>query len=271
MMDLEKVASSVPTDDETYLQPADGLLYCKRCHTARQSRIEIFGQVKIVPCICRCMDEKRKQEASASARAKEVDRLRKMGFSDILLKNQTFEADDKKNPEISKAMSNYVSKFTEFRKDGKGLLFYGPTGRGKTFSAACICNALIDEQKPCLMTQFSRLVNTISGMWEGRQEYIDSLARFDLVAIDDLGVERNTSFMSEYVSTIIDTLYRAKVPMIITTNLGLSQMVEEKDIKLARVYNRILERCLPIEFNGEDRRLEKARADYKQTKMILGL
>ena len=271
MLDLEKVASSVPTDDDTYIQPADGLLYCKHCHTPRQCKIDFLGQVKIVPCICRCMEEKRKNEAEAVKRRKEIDWLREEGFSDILQKNQTFEADDEKNPELSKAMRNYVSNFTELRTDGKGLLLYGPKGTGKTFFAACICNALIDKQRPCLMTQFSRLVNTISGMWEGKQDYIDSLARFDLVAIDDLGAERNTDFMNENVFTIVDTLYRARVPMIITSNLALSQMVDETDIKQARVYDRILERCLPIEFKGESRRLEKARQDYKQTRMILGL
>lgn len=271
MIDLEKIASNVPTDDDTYINQSNGLLYCIHCHTARQCRIEVFDRVRVVPCVCRCMKEAEENKAKEAARLKEVDRLRKAGFTDILLKNQSFAADDKKNPELTKAMQNYVSNFTQLSKEGKGLLLYGPKGTGKTFFAACICNALIEEQKPCLMTQFSRLVNTISAKWEGKQEYIDSLTQFDLVAIDDLGAERNTDFMSENVFSIIDTLYRAKVPMIITSNLALAQMVEETDIKQARVYDRILERCLPVEFKGESRRLDKARQDYKQMKNILGL
>ena len=270
MIDVDNLAELVPTDEDTYIK-ADGLQYCKRCHTARQSKIEIFGRVRIVPCLCRCMDEERKKEDEARARAKEIDRLRKMCYSDILLKSQTFEADDQPEAVQSKAARNYVENFQAMKEKGQGLLMYGNVGTGKTFLAACICNALVDKRVPCLMTTFTRLINTITGMWEGKQEYIDSLAGFDLVAIDDLGTERNTEFTNEYVFSIVDTLYRAKVPMVITSNLALGQMVNETDLRQKRVYDRIIERCTPIEFKGESRRITKARAEYKENKNILGI
>lgn len=43
----------------------------------------------------------------------------------------------------------------------KGLLLYGGVGTGKTFAAACIVNALIDTGRPCLMTNFARVLNTL--------------------------------------------------------------------------------------------------------------
>lgn len=270
---IDNLSSIVPTDSDTHTGD-DGLLYCNRCHTARQSRFELFGKIRTVNCLCQCMAEERDRLREEQKRQEYMTRVmsnRAVGFPDKELMNCTFDSDDGSMPVITHAMKAYVDNFNTFRKNGKGLLLYGDVGTGKTFFAACIVNALINKGYPCLMTNFSRLTNQIAGMWEGKQEYIDSLNMFSLVAIDDLGVERDTEYMNENVTTIIDSLYRAKVPMIITSNYTPKQLTESCEIRKKRVYDRMLERCHPVKVNGSSRRKEMGRNDFLETNKILGL
>ena len=270
---VDSLSAIVPTDEDTH-QGDDGLLYCNRCHTARQSRIELFGKVKVVNCLCKCMAEerdRREEERKQREYMTKVMSNRAVGFPDKELMNCTFDMDDGTTPQIANAMKAYVDNFSDFRKSGKGLLLYGDVGTGKTFCAACIVNALIDKGYPCLMTNFSRLTNQIAGMWEGKQEYIDSLSMFALVAIDDLGVERDTEYMNENVTTIIDSLYRAKVPMIITSNYTPKQLTDSVEIRKKRVYDRMLERCHPVMVNGVSRRKTAGRNDFAEMNKLLGL
>lgn len=270
---IDNLSSIVPTDSNTHTGD-DGLLYCNRCHTARQSRFELFGKIRTVNCLCQCMAEECDRLREEQKRQEYMTRVmsnRAVGFPDKELMNCTFDSDDGSMPVITNAMKAYVDNFNTFRKNGKGLLLYGDVGTGKTFFAACIVNALINKGYPCLMTNFSRLTNQIAGMWEGKQEYIDSLNMFSLVAIDDLGVERDTEYMNENVTTIIDSLYRAKVPMIITSNYTPKQLTESCEIRKKRVYDRMLERCHPVKVNGSSRRKEMGRNDFLETNKILGL
>ena len=268
---VRKADANIPMDD-TYEK--DGLLFCSKCHTARQKRIELFGAVNVVSCLCKCMndayveeEEKRKQDARLQA----IMEYRRDGFSDAEMRNSTFGRDDIKHPELTKAMQAYVENFNELRKDGKGLLLYGPVGTGKSFYAACVVNALIDRGYPCMMTKVTRLVDNVSGLWEDKQRYIDGLSRYALVVLDDLGVERNTEYMNEQVYGIIDSLYRAGVPMIVTTNNTPKQMSVVEDIGKQRIYDRLLERCHPIKVDGESRRREKGRDEYREVNRILGI
>lgn len=271
---FDMIAARVPTDDNVY-EGEDGLLYCKNCLTARQSRIDVFGRgIRVVNCLCKCMVEEREREEEQRRQQElmlKIKRFRDMGFADDELRSSTFATDDMAHPEITRAMQAYVENFKDFRENGKGLFLYGPVGTGKTFHAACIVNALIDKGIPCLMTDFSRLTNSINSSWSDKQEQIDSLTRFGLIAIDDLGVERDTEFMNESVTTIINNLYRAKVPLIITSNYAPKQLTDESEIRRRRVYDRLLERCHPIAVTGESRRKQKGRADYIVMKDILGV
>lgn len=270
---IDGIARRVPVDDETYTGD-DGLLYCSRCHTARQSRVELFGNIRVVPCICRCMveqmnrdeEEKRKREKDM-----ELRRFRELGFPDREMQRYTFAVDDGSMPKITEAMKAYVENFHKMRADGKGLLLWGDVGTGKTFYSACLVNALIDRGYPCLMTNFSRLTNQLSGMWDDKQDFIDGLGRFALIAIDDLGVERDTEYMNESVTTIIDTLYRNKTPLVITSNYTPKQLVEETEIRRRRVFDRLLERCYPIKVNAPSRRKQQGRDDLAEMKELLGV
>lgn len=252
----------------------DGLLYCGKCNTPKQCRVELFGKIRTPYCICKCrVDEieAEKKEQERQARLIRVKKLRSMGFPESEMHSWTFANDDNKNAKISKIALNYVENFEEMKKRGKGLLFYGTVGTGKTFSAACIANALIDRGIPCLMTNFARLVNTIHGMYDGKQQYIDGLNRFDLVVIDDLAAERDTEYMNEIVQNIIDCRYRAGLPTIVTTNLSAEEIKNPADVRKQRTYSRLLEMCIPIEVAGKDRRKEKLRHDYNELNDLLGL
>ena len=168
----------------------------------------------------------------------------------------TFEKSEE--TEHLKMAKNYVRHFDDFRTDGKGLLLYGTVGTGKSHMAACIANALIDEGFRVLMSSF-----------EGRQEYINSLNKYTLLIIDDLGAERKSDYMQEQVFNIIDARCRSGLPMIITSNLTMTELTEPTDIMCSRIYDRILERCHPLEVMGTSRRIEKGRKEFKQTKMLL--
>lgn len=252
----------------------DGLLYCGKCNTPKQCKVELFGKIRTPFCICKCRVEEleaEKREAERQERLIRIRKLRNMGFPESEMHSWTFAADDRKNDKISKIAMNYVENFEEMKKRGKGLLLYGTVGTGKTFASACIVNALIDRGVPCLMTNFARLVNTIHGMYDGKQQYIDGLNRFDLVVIDDLAAERDTEYMNEIVQNIIDCRYRAGLPTIITTNLSAEEIKNPVDVRKQRTYSRLLEMCIPVEVVGKDRRKEKLRQDYNELNDLLGL
>lgn len=267
----KKTEETNPNQQSDYIGE-DGLLYCGLCHTKKQCKVNIFGREDIVYCKCKCYMEAREAERAAelkAEKARHIQKLRHLGFPDQEMQKWTFDVDDGKNAEMTQLAKNYVKAFDEWKKQGKGLLFFGSVGTGKTFISACIANALIDKGYSCLVTNFARLVNTIQGMFDGKQEYIDSLNRFDLLVIDDLASERNTEYMNEIVFNIIDSRYRSGLPLIITTNLTGEELKKPAEISKQRIYSRLFEMCLPIEVAGDDRRKQKLREDYDRMKSLL--
>jgi DNA replication protein DnaC len=89
--------------------------------------------------------------------------------------------------------------------------------------------------------------------------------------IDDLGIERETEYAKEQVYNVIDSRYRANLPMIITTNLSIDKIKNPTDIENGRIYDRIIERCFPIEVKGQNRRHKAVRESYGDMKELLGL
>ena len=265
-------AQNIRSNEGDYVE--DGLLICGKCHTPKQCRVTVFGEVRTPMCLCRCEQEAREaeeQERKKEERLRHIRDLKKMGFPDREMSKWTFEADDRSNEKISTIAKKYVENFPDMKKKGKGLLLYGSVGTGKTFMSACIANALIDRGHPCLVTNFARIINTLQGMYEGRQEYIDSLDKFHLLVIDDLASERDTEYMGEIVQNIIDARYRAGLPLIITTNLTADELKHPAEVRKQRIYSRLFEMCIPIEVKGKDRRKEKLKSDYKDFEDLLGL
>lgn len=266
--------NTIPINDGDYID-SEGLLCCGKCHTRKQTIIVLANGKQLKPrCVCKC-EQERMHEEEEKRKAKgledKVKELRKMGFPDAEMSRFTFENDDRSNEYISDVAKRYADNFTTMYSKHKGLLLFGTVGTGKTYIAACIANALIDRGYTCLVTNFARLTNTINGMYDGKQEYIDGLDRFSLLVIDDLASERDTEYMNEIVTNIIDARYRSGKPMIVTTNLTSEELKNPRDVRKQRIYSRLMEMCIPLEVKGTDRRKKKLIDEKNEFDELLGL
>ena len=259
-----------PKEDE-YVNKADGLIYCAKCHTPRQCVIHHGDRIVTPPVMCDCQRTvEEKAEAAFQKRQEEfrIERMKASGLQDRYLHDYTFANDKGYNPEIKKAQQ-YVAEWAMMKENCIGLLLWGNVGTGKTFIAACIANALIEKGVSVLMTNFSKILNSLSGMFDvDRNNFIESFNRYSLLIIDDLGIERNSDFALEQVFNVIDSRYRSKKPLIVTTNLTLDELKHPKDLAHARIYDRVLERCVPLKVNRQNIRHLNAANTLRSAKKL---
>lgn len=192
--------------------------------------------------------------------------LRESAFDGVRAYNWTFEDADM-NGEGIQVAKKYAEFWDEMRQKNRGLLFSGPVGTGKSFAAGCIANELLERTFPVevRMTNLPTILNRITGCsGEDRLKYLDRLWKAELLILDDFGVERGTDFVKEQIFNLIDQRSRSMKPLIVTTNLSVSDLCNVKDMAAERIYSRILEMCVPVVFDGADRRKEIARQNQKQ-------
>lgn len=262
-------------ENESDYRNEDGLLMCGTCHTQKECVLtKKDGTTRTVHCACDCSVERNAREAEEKRkrdRMQYLDSMRRTGFPDAEMREWTFDKSDHSDPKIENVARKYVANFDAMRKQGTGLLLCGTVGTGKSFLAAAIANELINQGTPCLMTNFSRLISRISEKFGGDQKYLDALDRFDLLVIDDLGVERDSEFTWEKVMNVIDSRYRAGLPLIVTTNLSMKELSDPSDIRRQRVFSRLREMCVFLEVRGEDRRGRRMQDKLVTAKSLLGL
>ena len=243
----------------------DGMLYCGICHTRKTCRIKLpplpgmpSGNGKVVNCTCQHELEAMEAREAARVYRMSVERNTKTAFPQADYRHMTFDADDKKNP----GATEYARRFAETFKpeNSMGLVFCGERGAGKTFLSACIANDLLKRGFSVEMTNITRISQAVDATFEGRAEEIKRLIQLDLLILDDLGTERGTEYMIEHAFNIIDGRYKANKPMVISTNASFDDMATESDIAKGRIYDRIIEKCFPVEMSG-NRRLNIAAAN----------
>ena len=151
----------------------------------------------------------------------------------------------------------------------QGLLFYGPTGSGKSFTAACIANDLLNRGVSVIMTSFVKILQDVQNGTVSEAEYISIINRAKLLIIDDLGAERNTDYALEKVYNVIDSRSREAKPMVLTTNLTKQEIAGTTDIRYRRIYDRILETCYPVQITGQSFRMVEAAKRQQDMKSFL--
>lgn len=253
------------------------ILMCGKCHTPKMEIVNVPGLFKERPSPrpCKCMQEHREREESEYRRRtalERIERLRKQGLTEAQYKDSTFAVDDRADEQASRYCRNYVDRWQEIKSRNIGLLLHGDVGGGKTFLASCIANALLDKGEPVIMTTIPALSMAMTANFGAQRAFVlDQVRNVPLLILDDVGMSRNTSAAMENAYDIVNTRYKAKKPLIITTNLTMTAIRDEKETYLRRIYDRLIEMCSPVKVSAVERRKKIAKEKMAQMQQLLAV
>ena len=96
-----------PLQSDEYLNETDKLIYCSKCRTPRQCKIEHNDKIITLPILCKCQreaDEQKEADFQKRQHLIQIERLKANGLQDRYLHDYTFANDKGYNPEeIKKA------------------------------------------------------------------------------------------------------------------------------------------------------------------------
>ena len=187
---------------------------------------------------------------------------------------------------------NTAKRFAEgypVETEGKGLLFTGSKGLGKTHLAVSILRSLISERGATgVFWEHKELMEELraamfgGGVAGAENKLLRAVTTCDILILDDLGDITPSDWSWDTTSHILNSRYNENLSTIVTTNLenraSLSTPGEPRDkfteIKKSlarltlgdrigdRMWSRLQEMCVVVEMQGEDFRQKVKRASF---------
>jgi len=132
--------------------------------------------------------------------------------------------------------------------ENRSIFIYGSTGTGKTY----MLHALAKERGevdnfPYLLVKFRDHIQ--KGTYHFR---MNSLTSQDYLFIDDIGAEKTTEFVQEFLYLLVDKRYQNMKRTVFATNLDLGEFRNRYG---DRILSRLSEMCVFLELKGNDRRI----------------
>ena len=146
-----------------------------------------------------------------------------------------FAHDNGQNPAATGVARKYADHFEELRQDGTGLSIFGGAGAGKSYLAAEIVSDLTDRGYHCLFTNMNTVMIELNTMAFDCDK--------DLLVLDDLGSEPETSYCNQIFIQIVNTCLTRNVPLLFTSAFHEDILTKEgSNAKRAMAVTRLLKR-----------------------------
>jgi DNA replication protein DnaC len=186
----------------------------------------------------------------------------------------------------------FADDYPAMMAPGRGLMFVGSSGLGKTHIAVGILKFLVLEKR-CdgLFCYYQQLLKDIQDSWNPQTsttelQVLEPVFNAEVLVLDDLGSVKPTDWVWDTVAMVLNTRYNNKLLTIVTTNFdnlpaatlrstdaaprgdvgsGVGGLQNEKARALAtghtlgdrigdRMYSRLLEMCREVRLQGQDYR-----------------
>jgi len=102
------------------------------------------------------------------------------------------------------------------------VCLYGGRGNGKTHLLNAAVNLSAERGVRAEYWDVRELCDELRRQQreDGLEDFLDRLYELPFLALDELGAERNTPFVSEKVEQVIDARYRGPMALLVATNLS---------------------------------------------------
>jgi len=234
---------------------------------------------------CECQESEREERRLAAAHIPERYRRCTLDSFDPAFKGA--------DASLGKALLTARRFVEEYPADtaGKGLLFTGSIGVGKTHLAVGVLRRLVRERGvKGLFCDYRELLKAIQNSYNPQVnttelELLKPVFAAEVLVLDDIGAQKPTEWAWDTVALILNTRYNDKQSTIITTNYpdlaagaGFKPSSDSKaparyDDTLGdrigdRMRSRLAEMCVRVEMSGEDLRQTTERAQFASKSRI---
>jgi DNA replication protein DnaC len=170
--------------------------------------------------------------------------------------------------------------------DGRGLLFVGTVGVGKTHLAVAVLKELLRKGVPGLFCDYRDLLKQVQNSYNPsvqttEMELLRPVFETEVVLLDELGANKPTEWVWDTVSHVLNTRYNEKRTTLITTNFPdlpphssdepvdnfsrARRAAREEtlgDRITERMRSRLHEMCKKLEITGQDFRQNVKSASF---------
>ena len=225
---------------------------------------------------CECQELQREERRIAAAQIPE--RYRHCSLDTF---ETTFPGAD---PSLERALTTARRFVDEYPVDtaGKGILFVGTMGTGKTHLAVGVLRRLVREKGVRgLFCDYRELLKSIQNSYNPQVattelELLKPIFTAEVLVLDDLGAQKPNEWVWDTVALILNTRYNDKQSTIITTNYpdqpaasgdltGTERAAREPTLgdRIGdRILSRLAEMCISVKMSGKDLRQSVKRARF---------
>ena len=227
---------------------------CKKCQDT--------GTFEGHTCICvhKLMQKLRREEIES------LSSLSISSFDTMELRYYPNTMDDKLGEPVRSYMGSLLAELRayaeEFDRNSESLMLFGNAGLGKTHAALAIAGIVLEKDFDVIYVSspdfFSKLEALHFGADPGGEEetLLQTAAGADLLILDDLGTEFNSSFFLSTLYSLLNNRLGAHLPTIVTTNITDGALLEK--LYTEKISSR-LSAFVPCLFAGQDIRSQKAQ------------
>ena len=237
-------------------RPADALEPHFTCRLCEDTGI-VDGRT--CSCVHKVMQQLRRSEIEA------LSSLSISSFDTMELRYYPARMDASLGEPIRSYMSTLLDDLRgyadEFDTTSESLMLLGNAGLGKTHAALAIAGEVLEKGFDVIYVSspdfFSKLEALHFGSDPAGEEemLLRTAAGADLLILDDLGSEFNSSFLISTLYSLLNNRLGAKLPTIVTTNITDGALLEK--LYTEKISSR-LSSFVPFLFMGDDIRAQKA-------------
>ncbi|OUN34370.1 DNA replication protein [Faecalibacterium sp. An77] len=214
---------------------------------------------KTCVCVRREMQRLRREEIEA------MSSLSVTSFDTMKLDYYPNTPDPKTGRSVRQYMAELLADLRdyaeEFDLDSENLMLTGNAGLGKTHAALAVAGAALDKGYDVIYISSPDFFSRVETLHFGsdpageKDALLDTVGGADLLILDDLGTEFNSSFVISTLYSLLNDRLGRRRPTILTSNIVDGTLLEK--LYTEKVASRI-SAFVPYRFLGDDIRLKKA-------------